>query len=247
MNIKERLLLLLVLPFSLFGLQKEPWLGEIWEFNFVPSYTFDFYPRVEGGIPHHQKTTIENILQTNLYVSPFENWQIEAELEFAETSRVSMGYRSLSLQLRNQLLAESIGDSYSLTWGGYVRAVSSRDLQDVSCPYHAHCNIELGGSLGKEWEYSSFWNVLGYGYVGVGTANRGYPWLYFLASLQAKSEGSSWFELFLQSYLGWGDKNKIFINIIKKYGIKLFCFINKFHDLLPNNLYTFGFEAAGEA
>lgn len=204
-------------PLSLFSLQMQPWIDQLWEFHFGPSYTFDFYPQVQGGVPTPQKTTVENIVAANLYVSPYENWQAELELEFASTTRLSMGYRSVAFQLRNQLLSDILGDVCSATWDANIRGVSDRDLTDVSCPYHANFNMEIGGSLGKEWSYNEDWNVRAFGFLGAGTANRGSPWIRFFASAEANADNRYRFELFSRGYFGFGNEQVVFIDHFNGY------------------------------
>lgn len=126
--------LLLLLPISLFGLEMEPWFCNIWEFTFTPSYTYGRFHHVQNGHPRLKSPFNEHILAFDLAVPPSPNWEIDADVEFADTTRQSMGLRSGALQARYLWLDDVVGDAVSLTTGLSARGVSRHGLKDISCP-----------------------------------------------------------------------------------------------------------------
>ncbi|MGH2638465.1 MAG: hypothetical protein ACRDF4_04185, partial [Rhabdochlamydiaceae bacterium] len=127
--------LLLLFPISLLGLDRIPWFCNVWEFTFTPTYTYSRYPDVQHGIPHDQRPSNDHILSFDFSLPPSPQWQIDSEVEFADTPKQSMGLRSVAFQVRYLWLDDLLGDPVSLTTGGVIRGVSRHSLKDVSCPY----------------------------------------------------------------------------------------------------------------
>jgi len=90
--------LLLLLPLSLFGLDRMPWYCNMWEFTFTPTYTYSRFPKVQHGTLEHQKLSHVHLLALNLAVPPTPQLEIDSEVEFADTPHQSMGLRSLAVQ-----------------------------------------------------------------------------------------------------------------------------------------------------
>jgi hypothetical protein len=201
--------LLLLLPLSLGALEMKPWLGEVWEFEFTPSFTYSRYNNVQDGYPPFQHPSNDHVLALDLAVAPSAHWDMALEVEFADTPRQKMGYRSAAFQARVLWTDDIIGDPVSFTTGISLRGVSRHSLNDVSCPYHSNGNLELNAALGKEWGHSYEWSVRTFGFGGVGQANRGFPWARFFAMIEGNQRDTHRFGLFSAGYFGFGNKDRV--------------------------------------
>ncbi len=210
--------LVLFFPLVVFGLDREPWLTDQWEFNFRPTYTYSYYPSVEGALQHHQKTSHDNFLTFDLGVCPTPSLSCDIDLEFADTPIQKMGYRSLAFQVRYQFLDDIVGDFATITTGAYVRGVSRHSLKDPSCPYHSDINGALNLSLGKEWGNGQYWQMRAFGYVDGGMANHGSGWTRYLISFQTNTHNRHRFGIFNEGYFGFGNQESLNIDHFHGYG-----------------------------
>lgn len=209
--------LLLLLPISLFGLDRIPWFCNVWEFTFTPSYTYSRYPAVQNGVPHKQETSNDHVLTFDFTVPPSPEWQFDTELEFADTPRQSMGLRSGAFQVRYLWLDDVLGDPLSLTTGGVIRGVSGHSVKDVSCPYHSYLNFELNAAAGREWDSGFAWRFRTFGGTSVGMSTRGYPWLCAFLMAEGQMKEAHRLGIFLDGYMGFGHHKRVFINHFKGY------------------------------
>lgn len=201
--------LLLLLPISLFGLEMEPWFCNIWEFTFTPSYTYGRFHHVQNGHPRLKSPFNEHILAFDLAVPPSPNWEIDADVEFADTTRQSMGLRSGALQARYLWLDDVVGDAVSLTTGLSARGVSRHGLKDISCPYHSQANFEVNTSIGREWDCGFDWRTRVYGFGAIGMANRGYPWARAFATFEGNIQSAHRFGIFAEGFFGFGNESRV--------------------------------------
>ncbi len=232
--------LFLLLPLSLFGLEIEPWFCDTWEFTFTPSYTYGRFHTVQNGHPQLNKPFNENLLTFDLEVSPSPNWDLDADVEFADTTVQSMGLRSGALQARYLWLDDVMGDAVSLTTGISARGVSSRSLKDISSPYHFHTNFEVNTSIGREWAQEFDWHVRLYGFGALGMANSGYPWVRGSVMFEGNVHDSHRFGIFAESYVGFGNQEQVHTNRFNGYA-----------DIRHRNIdaglkYTYAFEIWGQ-
>jgi hypothetical protein len=236
---RMRKFLLLCLPVSLCALEIEPWFCDIWEFTLTPSYTYGRFHKVQNG--HHQLKSPfnEHILAFDLAVPPSPNWELNADVEFADTTQQSMGVRSGAFQARYLWLDDVQGDAVSLTTGLSARAVSGRSLRDVSCPYHSHANFEATASIGKEWDQGFDWHTRVYGLGAVGMGNQGYPWTRAFMTFEGNLHHAHRLGVFAEGYLGFGNQERVRIDHFHGYA-----FIR--HRSLDVGLqYTYAFEIWG--
>ncbi len=209
--------LLLLFPIALLGLERMPWYCNVYEFTFTPTYTYSRYPSVNHGVPHHQSPSHDHLLSFDLAFPPTPEWEFDAEIEFADTPRQSMGLRSIAAQARYLWLNDVIGDPVSLTTGAAIRGVSKHSVRDVSSPYHSYYNFELNSAVGREWDRGFDWQFRSYGGGALGIANHGYPWLSIFTMVEGQFH-SNRLGLFLDSYLGFGHKKTVKINHFHGYG-----------------------------
>jgi hypothetical protein len=203
---------LLLLPSLLFGLDREPWFTNMWEFNFRPKYTYSYYPSVQGAIQKHQTTSHDNFLTFDLGVCPLDSLSVDVDLEFADTPIQKMGYRSSAVQARYQWLDDIVGDFATITTGAIFRGVSRHGLKDPSCPYHSDVNGALNFSIGKEWDKDQYWTVRMFGYGAGGIANHGSCFAHYLVSIQTNTHNHHRFGLFNEGYFGFGHKESLNID-----------------------------------
>jgi len=201
--------LLALLPLTLGALEIDPWLGNLWEFKFVPSYTYSRFRDVQNGHPQLKAPFNVHLPAAGFGFAFTPSWAFDVDIEFADTPRQSMGYRSSGYQIRHEWLNDIVGDFTTFTTGFNVRGVSRHSLKDISCPYHSDFNFELTGALGKEWNKAAEWTTRVFGFAAVGIANHGFPWTRFVVSLEKNAWHCHRFGAFLNGYLGFGPHERV--------------------------------------
>ena len=202
-------LIVLALPVSLFGLNIEPWFCNVYEFTFSPSYTYSRYRHVQHGHPQLKNVSNDHLIACDIAVPPAPNWEVDADVEFAQTPRQSMGLRSMGGQLRYLCLDDVVGDLVSLTIGASIRGVSKHSVRDVSSPYHSYFNAELTTSMGREWDSRFHWRFRAYGFGAIGMANHGYPWSRAFATLEGNLHNTHILSLFTGGDIGFGPHKQV--------------------------------------
>ncbi len=211
--------LLLGLCFACLSLQafeKKPWMGDFLQFEFSPSFTYRKYPSVNRAYNPKKYSSNDRFTNLDLKVAFLPSCDLEMGIEFADTKKQSLGTQSAGIQLRYQWLDDIPGDIISFTSGLNVRWVSTRSLQDVSCPYHYTWNFEVVNAIGKEFIPSEDLLLRTYGFIGIGQAITGMPWVRGSLSLEAYYQRAHHFQLFGESYFGFGKQRVI--DIDKFYG-----------------------------
>lgn len=200
---------------SLQALKMEPWLGNVWEFEFDASYLYSRFHNVSNAVPQLTSPSNNNFVFFDLGVTPLfgidslPTWDFQAEIEFAATPRQNFGFQSGALQARKQWLDDIMGDPVSFMTGIIARGVSHKSLRDVSCPYHSYANFELNGCIGKEWDSGADWLFRTFGFLGLGTASRGYPWIRAHLEFQGNAHDIVEYRLFAEGYFGLGNKRDV--------------------------------------
>jgi len=212
-----RLLFLLCLPLTLFAYVIDPWLSTLAEFELRTAYSYRYYPSVDRAVNPSSYHSHDQLLDFNLGVRFLPNFEGQLEMDFLSTHRLSRGMQRLGAQLRYLLLDDVAGDPVSLTLGGQLFYVPTKALHDVSSPYHAQGNLELGVAIGKEIDNVAQWVYRFYGFLGVGSGNRGYPWVRPLLSAEMKYAFHHKFQLYSEGYLGLGKQSLVNIRRFKGY------------------------------
>jgi hypothetical protein len=169
--------LLFLLPSLIFGLEEQPWLGNVYEFNFLGKYSYSYFNHVNNSIPPYNHFYRNNLVYADLEFTFSPQWSIDFDIEFAESTKEVFGYRSNGVQLRCLCLDDMTGDPCSFTLAFSGRNTTERFLHDISCPSHARGDFEGSFSIGKEldaFEMCHF-RLWGLGVIGIGTV--GSPWL----------------------------------------------------------------------
>lgn len=214
------------------GFERSPWLEQWLEFHFKPSFLYRHYPYVQGGYNPKNYSSHDRFTNLDLHTAPFETLDVELLIELADTRKQKLGMQSAGGQIRYIWLDDFKGDFASLTTHVNLRYVSFRSLHDVSCPYHGRWNIELGQSIGKEWE-SSLATFKPWCFLSIGQANFGYPWIAITASLEALFRKVHRLSLALDGYFGLGHQTKVNVNDFYGWG-KI-----RHQDLEASLRYTF--------
>jgi len=213
-----RIILLLCFPLTLFAFVVDPWLNTIAEFELRPAYTYRYYPSVDRGFNPTSYHSHDHLIDLNLGLRFLPNWDAQLEVDFLSTRRLAWGTQRLGAQVRYLMLDDVAGDPVSITLGGQIFYVPTRTMRDVSSPYHAQGNVELGVAIGKEIDNVYQWLYRFYGFFGIGIGNRGYPWLRPLLSAEMKYAGHHKFQLFSEGYIGLGGRSHVNINRFAGYG-----------------------------
>ncbi len=216
---KALFLVTFYLRFSLYSLNTQPWYDDIWEFTFAPSYTYDYFSRVQNGRPQLETGLNNHLLVFDLAFSPSPLWEVDGGIEFADTSSQKTSFRSGALQIRYLWLDDVTGDPVSLTTGVNFRAVSPRSLKDLNTPYHAEFDFEFNASLGREWSRRTLWYLRAYAFASGGIGNRGFPWLCFLGKIEGNIKKAHRLGTFAEGYFGFGDKNTVNTKHFNGYGL----------------------------
>lgn len=210
-------LLFFLFPLSLAAFEVSPWLTPIAEFQFQPSYSYRTYPNVSRARNPSRYSSHDHLIDLNLGVQCWPNWDVQVEWEFSNTRKLSWGTQRLGMQVRYLILDDVAGDPVSLAVGSQIFFVPTRNMRDPSSPYHAQGNLELGAAIGKEIDKVFNWQYRFYGFVGVGTGNRGYPWLRPLLSAAFNYHNRHHIEAFSEGYFGFGKRHSVDIRRLNGY------------------------------
>jgi len=204
-----RKLLLFLLPIFGWTVEVQPWFGDCLEFHFLASYAYSFFDRVNHGVPQLNSTFESNVIYLDLDFSPTPEWSVDSEIQFADTTQQNFNFRSFAAQARYLWLDDIIGDRISLATGLSARFTNTDSLHDVSCPYHANCDIELNLAFGKEFDASEYWAWRFWGYGAVGHANKGSPWVRGIFALEANYDDQHKFGVLAEGINGYGGHTTV--------------------------------------
>lgn len=211
------LLTLFFFPTLAFSFALEPWYTTVGEFQFRPTYIYRHYPSVSQGKNPTSYHSHDHLIDLNLGIQFWSNWEVQIESDFSNTRKLNWGTQRFGLQLRYLLLDDVVGDLVSLSLGLQSYYVPTRNLRDISSPYHAQGNIELGAAIGKEIDKTYNWLFRFWGFAGIGIANRGAPWIRPLLAAEMKFKQRHLFKVFSGGYFGFGHRHKIAIDYFKGY------------------------------
>jgi len=210
-------LLLSLFPFSLFAFVVDPYLTPIAEFEFRPAYSYRYYPSVNHGENPSSYHSHDHLIDLNLGVNFWPNWDFQLQTDFSHTRKLNWGGQRVGMQLRYLLWDDVAGDPISLNVGGQIFYVPTRNMRDVSSPYHAQGNLEIGVAVGKEIDSTYQWLWRFWGFVGTGIANRGYPWLRPILTAEGKFQLRHKLKLSAEGYFGFGDRSRVNIDDFNGY------------------------------
>ena len=205
------------LPLGLFSFEKKPWMYEPFKIQLTPSYRFEFFSSVDHGFNPIDYHSNNNFVGVNLLVPLMNNIDIEGEVEFDQTTMLHFGFLSGGASVRKQLYNDIAGDIVSFVVGGNIRIVPSERLVDIVTPYHHVFNTELTASVGKEISSKTSWYGRGFGFVALGIADEGSPWIRGRLEGMGKFEKQFIFRGFLDGYFGLGNQQWVNVNAFDSY------------------------------
>jgi hypothetical protein len=201
---------LLLFPCMLgFGIELQPWFGDVYEFHFLGSYAYSWFHSVQGSSPPYNQFFQSHLIYTGLDFSPSPVWSIDMDLQFADTTKVSFNFRTAAIQARYLWLDDIVGDPISLTTGASIRTTATSSLKDVSCPSHGNVDFEGNFSLGKEFDPSDCWRFRVWAFGAVGHANRGSPWVRATVALETNINDVHKWAFFVDGINGYGGHTHI--------------------------------------
>jgi hypothetical protein len=202
-------LLALLIPFSMMALEVQPWIGSLYELQFLASYAYSRFNHVQGGRPQLTSPFNENVLYFDLDCTVAPDWAIDTDIQFADTTQMDFNFRSWALQGRYLWLDDFIGDPITLSTGGSVRVTPSYALHDVSCYSHANADFEVNFALGKEFEPSHNCLLRLWCYGAVGQANRGSPWVRAITAIETFLYDQHKLGFFAEGDAGFGGHHHV--------------------------------------
>ncbi len=194
---------------SLVALDTKPWLGDVYAFSFESGFSYAHFPKVQGASTQLRSPENSRNLVADVGLTTSPNWDVQLEGEFGQANSINWALRSGAMQIRFLFLNDVVGDLCSFICGVSVRGASSHFLKSVSTPYAAECNIELSSALGKEWSLGPNWTARTYGFLAVGQANRGSPWIRPLLVAEYNLLNQHRFTLFSNADVGFGGKQGV--------------------------------------
>lgn len=203
---------------ALTALDMKPWFGDVYACSCKGSFAYVGFPKVEGAQVQLTAPAQSRTMTIDLNATPFSYCDVQIEGEFGHTRCVNWALRSAALQLRLRPLNDIAGDPCSLVMGLSVRAAPTHFLKDVSTPYAAQCNLELTTSVGKELSLGAHWTLRTYGFLALGQANRGYPWIRPIWVGEYKWHNRHQFTLFVESHIGCGGKQGVDVHRFNGWG-----------------------------
>ena len=231
----SKLLFFFLYPVLIFSFEIAPWFPTFGEFELSSSYKYSHFSSVSNGFNPSNYSSNNQIVDINLQTHLIPNWDMQFECNFLKSRKLDWGAERVGLQGRYLYLDGVGGDPISLAFGLQLFYVPTRNLHDVSSPYHAQGNIEVGASLGKEIDHLYNWVWRFYGFLGLGTGNRGFPWMRPKLSGEFTFKGHHKLQLFSEGYFGFGPKRRVDIDLFNGYA-KIF---HQSIDIGLNYTYTF--------
>ena len=191
------------------ALQTKPWFGNQYEFELESAFTYYRFHEVEGASVQLKSPENTRVLLLDLGMTPFSQFDFQMEGEFAKSDHINWALRSAAVQGRFQLLDDISGDPVSLALGLNIRGAPHHFLRDVGTPYASEFNLEMTGSIGKEWSQDGMWTMRTYGFAALGFANHGYPWTRELFVWQYNVQNTHRFSIFAAGDFGFGGKQHV--------------------------------------
>src|SRR5262249_36672602 len=140
-----------LISLGLEGTITEPWVGNIYEFEFRPSFAYQSYRNVAIRSCLCKKSDDCRFLNLSLSNSLIAETSFEIEAMLANTRRQHWGrIDHIDIAARYMLLNDLAGDPISLTAGLKLSACSRSALHDISSFHHGKREAEIFLSIGKE-------------------------------------------------------------------------------------------------
>lgn len=217
-KIKLALLLGCLFAVSGFGIEIQPWFGNIYEFSFFTKYTFSTFSKVNASTTPFQGTEKDHLLYFDLEFPFSSELSMDVDLEFMDSRAEHFNFRSAALQARYCFLDDIIGDPFAFIAGLNFRGVAKAFTHDISTFYPGIANFEATLSLGKEFTKDESWRFRLWGVGAFGIAEKGSPWVRAKVSFEGNHEEAFRWAFFARGYHSYGRHAHIDLNNFHGYG-----------------------------
>lgn len=195
------------LPFILFcnATEHQPWLGNVYEFEWRSSLKFQGFNRISSDSELKKYSSDDLFLSTSL-ANVLPDPQLGGELEIIQAwTRKQKGCTDqIKLTGRYAYWDDVAGDPLSITFGlSYIQGFH-RSLKDLSSFHHGLYESEIFGSIGKEKSLGTVWISRWWMMGALGIAERGSPWLKFHANFEKRFGEQHELKTFFHSLWGLG-------------------------------------------
>lgn len=175
--IRFSLLFLLLIAAQGSATEYQPWLGNIYEFEFRPSFTYQGYSHIVSNSTLKHYSSNDQFLHLSLCNALSNGFGGEIELIQANTLRQHDDIDQFKVTGRYNWQDDIAGDPLSLMTGlSYIQAFKN-SVKDVSSFHHGEYEGEFFLSAGKEIFSDTQWKFRWWGVLGIGVAERGSPWM----------------------------------------------------------------------
>lgn len=160
-----------------FAAEVQPWLGNLYEFEWRNSLKYQQYSNVASPFQLVHYSSSDLFLTSSLSNTLAPEFSLEGEVTAANTRRQSGGIDHFSFTGRYLWLDDIAGDPISLVTGASFSQAFVPALEDVSSFHHGRSEAEFFLSVGKEIPCGDVWMSRSWGMLGFGVAERGSPWV----------------------------------------------------------------------
>jgi len=208
----------LLLPIFGVALEMQPWFGEVYEFHFLSAYSYSRFSKVQSGVPQLKRPFNVNLFYFDLDFSPTPQWDIDTDVQFADTTQQSFNFRTAAIQARYLWLDDIVGDRVSFCTGASLRFTPSYALHDISCPSRTNLDCELNFSIGKEIELREYWLLRVWGFGAVGQGIYGSPWVRGTVAVETNIEEKHKLSFYADGNNGYGRHTHVRTDHFDGYG-----------------------------
>ena len=198
---------LLLAPLVASATEYEPWFTPPFEFQGRMECRNEYSNSVQSPLGSFSKPTRDSSVHLGLAVTPWPNWNVEAELFFTHTSDIAFSYEAAWLTVRYAWLDDIAGDCVSWVTGVTLSFPSKRFLHELSFPYHGYANAQFHATCGKEWSCGSEWHTRLWALAGYGMAEKGSPWLHGIGTYEYHFAPGALLGVFTEALYGFGHND----------------------------------------
>lgn len=193
---------------SLFATELQPWLGNVYEFEFRSSFAYQGYQKLSCG-SHLRKHSSDDLFLNASLLNTLQDPSLGIELEFRDASTRKHrggGLDQWKITGRMLFLDDIIGDPISFATGLSYAQAFRHSLKDVSCFHHGLNNVECFASIGKEFPDDVIWQSRLFAVAALGIAEKGSPWVRLHLDWEKRWQDNHEASIYLHSLFGLGGK-----------------------------------------
>lgn len=184
----------------------QPWLGNVYEFELRSSLMYQDYTWLSTGSHLKKYSSNDVFLNASLGGALPSGFGLEAEITQARTRHQKGDIDQFKATGRYVWQDDIAGDPLSVTPGLSLIYALPYSLKDVSSFHHGRAEAELFLSIGKETPVETMWGSRWWSMLGIGMADRGFPWIRFDLSYEKRLWDRHEMQLFMYSLWGTGRK-----------------------------------------